>query len=94
MLDNSAGIYATAKVCLQLPERRRIVGCVKDSARFQDVFPSLEKGCAKQVFSADYNIAGGDEVVEAEKLFVNVTAALELKSRVTTWTLPPLFVSV
>lgn len=79
MLDTYACTSEAAKACLQLPEYRRCVECEKDSAFFKDPLRSLVLVYAKQLWSADHDITGSDEVVIACKVFVEEMVASHRK---------------
>lgn len=60
MLATRATFSATAKACLQLPERCRFIGCIKNFACFQNVPPSVMYLSARQILIADLDKTRGD----------------------------------
>lgn len=94
MLVTCAGTLGTAKRCVRLSEHRRSIACETNSSCYQDTVISVVQVYGKQALSADSDMSGSKEVVEASKVFMKNMAALTSRSRVVSWTVPPGLVSV
>lgn len=57
VLDTCAGTFATAKVCMLLPEHRRFVGCEKDGECFSRSLGSVVEVYGKQFLNPKSDIA-------------------------------------
>lgn len=70
VFDTFAGILASAKSCMQLPECCQFVGCHKVSACSHHAIPSLMVLHSKPVLLADSNIGGSGQAIEERKVIL------------------------
>lgn len=66
---------------LQLPEHRQSEEYEKYSACYQYVLPSLLEVYRKHTLIPDFDLSGGEEVVEENRVFVKDMAAFASKRR-------------
>lgn len=75
-LDTCDGSLLSAKASFRLSEHRQFLGYETNYACFQDERLPMVEGYVMQVLSADYDLAGNNEMVQASKVFLEEIAAL------------------
>lgn len=85
-MDISGGTSKLAKAALHLPQNCRYVDFKKDFAPFQDELLLLVEINVRQKLNPKSEIIGGEETIEANRVFVKILVALGSRRRVNAWT--------